>query len=472
MNLSALLPALLLSSGSSVSAVQPASSRWQRLGQITGPSICAMAISPAYGQDSTIWAGTPGYGLYDSTDGAGSWHAMHIPFARNGACVIAVSPTYASDHELATVTDRAYLSLDSGASWVDLGLPMTPAAIAFSPSFATDHTMLAVGDAGGIYRSIDGGAHWSNVADWQTGLPESAHFLVENLCFSPAGMVMIATGNGIYASRDSGATWAWDNAGLPLVTDHSATSLDSTPHVPAVSVSITGDAAHWRAYVAIRIQGHGSVFRSDDGTGAWTAAGGAIAALPSTLVAVAGSSQDTLLLGTDDRGLLQSNDGGTTWRSLDRGLSDRSVATILPVPGWPANPQLFLGESQDGVFQLDTLSGSWVRRFVGMPQTDAVSATAVVGTRIYAGMLSGLYRSASNGRTWSPTNTGLPGDRAVSDLAFTRGLGFVATGRGLFRSGTGARWSATGSPLMKGIAAYAVAARVVNNRVELAAGTE
>ncbi|HET7375573.1 MAG TPA: hypothetical protein VFK30_02630, partial [Anaerolineae bacterium] len=85
---------------------------------------------------------------------------------------IAFSPEYAIDHTLWIGTDNGlFRSTNGGISWSrsDNGLPgeadvpIAVLSISVSPKFASDHTLFAATSIGGLYVSHDGGTHWAAV---------------------------------------------------------------------------------------------------------------------------------------------------------------------------------------------------------------------------------------------------------------------------------------------------------------------
>lgn len=77
---------------------------------------------------------------------------------------LALSPAFASDRTLfASTAEGVFRSTDAGANWqrADQGLPLSPFGynLTFSPTFATDRTLFA-GTFGYISRSTDAGESW------------------------------------------------------------------------------------------------------------------------------------------------------------------------------------------------------------------------------------------------------------------------------------------------------------------------
>ena len=185
---------------------------------LTFPSVSALALSPGFTSDHTMFAGTQGGGVYRSTDSGGSWTAVNQGLAAAAINAIAASPAYVTDHTAFAGGAGVFKTIDAGQSWhpVNAGLHnLAVTSLAISPSFAADRTIFASTIyGGGIYKSVDGGASWSQSS---TGLP---HNNVLSLGISPqfaadhtiyAGLQGILrdahTRGGFVKSTDAGATW-------------------------------------------------------------------------------------------------------------------------------------------------------------------------------------------------------------------------------------------------------------------------
>ena len=101
----------------------------------------ALAISPGYATDSTLYAGTRGGGVFKSTDGGASWIATSL--TNLGVYVVntlALSPGYASDRTIfAGTVLGVFKSTDGGASWSTAGLTnLDIDTLALSPGYSTD----------------------------------------------------------------------------------------------------------------------------------------------------------------------------------------------------------------------------------------------------------------------------------------------------------------------------------------------
>jgi photosystem II stability/assembly factor-like uncharacterized protein len=249
------------------------------------------------------------------------------------------------------------------------GLPKSPHyhSLLVSPS---DPNELILGTHHGLYVSTDGGLHWR--FDALKG--KDAMGLAR-----PNGNTIWLTGRYVFKkSMDAGATWEDVRpAGLPT-TDIHAFAVD--PHT-----SETLFAA---------VAGVG-LFRSVNG-------GRSFALVSSKLggdfMALLGLDNGRLLAGDYRRGLLESADGGRSWKRIVR-------ATILGLAVNPRDPRRVLASTAGIALSTDE-GKSWrlvlnLARGVGpiaWSRSDPTLAYAVGLNRVF-------YRSTDGGQTWKAVKT-------------------------------------------------------------------
>ena len=169
----------------------------------------AVALSPAFPEDHTIYAGTNG-GVLRSEDGGKSWVLGNMPKPPPVITVLLPSPNFEKDGIIfaGSMEDGVLRSPDRGTQWhrwnfglVDLHI----LTMAISPNFAKDQT-LWVGADTGLFRSINGGRSWrplnfpSEIAPVLT-LAVSPAYPNEEVLFAGTEM------HGLYVSRDDGKSW-------------------------------------------------------------------------------------------------------------------------------------------------------------------------------------------------------------------------------------------------------------------------
>jgi photosystem II stability/assembly factor-like uncharacterized protein/DNA-binding beta-propeller fold protein YncE len=199
---------------------------WHDLSQnLPGMPIQALAVSPDYETDQTLFAGLlrPGQsgGLYKSTDGGQSWIAAMNGLRDMWVEALFVSPDFGQSGLIFAKTSYAGLhqSNDGGQTWQPL-VALEPNslfpiankanAVAFSDNGVV-LTSQVVGDIAGLFRAT----HQPDglLSDWQPVFDIPA----EQLALSPDGQVALAFGNGLWRSVDGGATWEAGGAGLASV---------------------------------------------------------------------------------------------------------------------------------------------------------------------------------------------------------------------------------------------------------------
>jgi uncharacterized repeat protein (TIGR01451 family) len=173
-----------------------------------GMSVNTIKIDPAI--SSTIYAGTDS-GIFKTTNGGASWVAANTGLNQGpnvSALVIdpgATSTLYAA---VAYYYGSLFRSTDGGAHWSATGLnDASIRALAIDDSAPST---IYAGTANGIQKSTDSGANWSGV---NTGLADRT---VNVLAISPADSAIIYSGtaNGIFKSTNGGTTWGIGNSGL------------------------------------------------------------------------------------------------------------------------------------------------------------------------------------------------------------------------------------------------------------------
>lgn len=129
----------------------------------------ALAVDPA--DPDTVLAATPA-GLQASTDGAASWEAVI-----DGEPVTAVAFQPGAPERVVVYSaapGRGLLeSTDAGRSWRPLGLELDDDAAGHIALHPADGDTVYVGSHGqALYRTVDGGATWEQLAD--AGMPRGA----------------------------------------------------------------------------------------------------------------------------------------------------------------------------------------------------------------------------------------------------------------------------------------------------------
>jgi len=222
----------------------------------------AVAISPAFASDRTVFAGVPG-GILRSFNGGENWDVVQLPSPPPMVSALVISPDYAHDGIVlaGTVEDGVFSTSNRGGNWVawNFGLlDLNTICLAISPGFAQDETLF-VGTDSGIFRSTNGGRAWREV-DFPLELAP-----VLSLALSPGysqdGILFAGTeSHGLHRSGDRGRSWVC--LGVDIVGEQSA------PIVGAVNAILLSPEFPEKADLLVMLSG--GLLLSRDGGGSWS----------------------------------------------------------------------------------------------------------------------------------------------------------------------------------------------------------
>ena len=258
--------------------------QWRLIGPFRGGRVTSVA--GVSGDPNTYYIGTPGGGVWKSTNGGRVWRPIFdsVPVPSIGAVTVAPSASnviYAGTGEQMP-GKGLYRSSDSGATWSNIGLqdvayiqavivdPRNPDVIVVAGNsvgvgiFWRPLPKSAMLTNRGIFRTEDGGKSWKKVYanDQSVGVvdmcsdPDDPRTLYA-VVFHPesgSGAAAVADTSEIVKSSDGGATWA------PLVSKGLPDKA-----LGRVGISVAAGTGGRRLY-AIVDQGF---FRSDDGGANW-----------------------------------------------------------------------------------------------------------------------------------------------------------------------------------------------------------
>ncbi len=269
-----------------------------------------------------------------------------------------------------------------GLKWRCIGPPRGGRVVAVAGDPQDPMTFYFGGCAGGVWKTVDGGAYWRNVSDGFLGSATIGAIAVArsdpNVVYAGTGettiRIDVSYGDGMYRSSDAGRTWA--HIGLKE-TRHIGRICVHPDDPDLVYVAALGDA-----FGPNQERG---VFRSRDGGKTWKKtlyrspdAGAVDLAMdprnPRILFAACWEARRSfwhLNSGGPGSGLFRSVDGGDSWQELTAGL----------------------------------LNGPGVGLPTGLLGKLGVSVSAARAGRVWAlieaeGDKTGLYRSDDHGANW------------------------------------------------------------------------
>lgn len=320
--------------------------------------IRALAIDPT--NPATLYAGTLGGGVFKSSNGGTSWSAINngldTSFVVSALVIDPTTPAtvYAgTGNGLVSGGDAGgvFKSTNGGESWTATNAGLTSTAVfalAIDPSVPA--TLYASTYSGGVFKSSNGGGSWSAI---NTGLTTEYLLIVSSLVIDPSAPatlyagtgynVEFGPGDGVFKSTNGGETWSEINAGL------------TNPSVLALVIDPTNPATLYAGTVAGFFPGPlGGVFKSTNAGGNWSAINTGLTSTDVSALAIDRSNPATLYAGTSGGGVFKSSDGGGSWTAMNHGLTDTTVSALAIDP---ANPAKLYAGTGAGVFDYQNVVG-------------------------------------------------------------------------------------------------------------------
>ena len=278
----------------------------------------ALAFDPT--KPSTIYAGTRS-GVYKSTDAGSTWNSSSTGLVRPSVVGLVVDPLSPSTVYLAAAlsdvgnSTGVYKSTNGGSTWTNTGLALNTLSLAIDP--VTPATLYAGIYGNGIYKSVDGGAHFTLQGNQILSF-------IDGIAVDPTTPSTIyAVGNssngGVFKSTDSGITWQAVNNGL---TTRFILSLAIDPLTPST----------------IYAGANGGLFKSVNGGNSWTPINTGLTSLFINALALDPVTSTTVYAASSSfsGGLFKSVNGGGTWTPANTGLTYKFVSSVIVSPIAPA----------------------------------------------------------------------------------------------------------------------------------------
>jgi photosystem II stability/assembly factor-like uncharacterized protein len=434
-----------------------------------GP-VTALAVDPA--DSKTLYAamgGAPRAALYISKDAGAHWERSANLDA--GGRKIYVDPRSPRDSRNLYVIGRNSVSIRKAGRWKQGPAPAGVAGFRdASAGFSSDGELLvyAVADAkesgggtsGGILVSRDGGATWTQANDALLGADKSVRLPELDAVAASLNRPEVAylsyqewrersTGgssfHGVAKTADGGRTWqlVWKEANTPAPNVHDAwisERFGTGWGEPGISLGVAPNDPN----VCYQTD-DGRTMRTTDGGRTWYAVYSK--RLPDHTYTTTGLDVTTnygvffdpfdakrVFIAYTDIGLFRSENGGHSWTSATMGVPHPWVNTTYWIVFDPAvngrvwgamsyvhdlpRPKMWRHTSpstyQGGVCVSDDGGKTWRPSNLGMPATAAthvlLDPNSPVDARVlYAtGFGRGVFKSVDSGKTWSLKNWGLP----------------------------------------------------------------
>jgi photosystem II stability/assembly factor-like uncharacterized protein len=385
---------------------------WQPLG-LPGGDVISLAVSP----NNTVYLGTADGHIFASSDAGTHWELRGRVGTRHDAVIQKLLVDRREDRQLLAAVwfqdvragGALYRSSDAGATWSVAGLS---GEILRTVEQAPDAPEIFVaGTRGGVFRSTDSAESWQRISPagdaelrnvdsvaidphdprtiyagtyhlpWKTtdagntwnavaaGMIDDSDVMSLRVDATSSARIFASACSGIYRSENGGAAW---------------TKLQGIPYSSRRTQAIVQDPRDPRVLYAATTEG---LWLTRDGGESWTRTTprdwvvNDLVVVPAVDAAAASpaSSASRILLATEQRGVLLSNDAGVTFAPANDGFSHRITAELVSDPrdaqhllAWmPGSPDALM-ESRDG--------GAYWQALPGASSTNAAGFARIFAT--------------------------------------------------------------------------------------------
>jgi len=449
-----------------------------------------MAADP--GDPRILYLGTSDGHIFTSADGGEHWHLLSRVGSRHDSVVMALLVDARDSRRLFAATwtlgangGGVFRSEDSGHSWEPSGLVgKSVRALAQAPS---QPELLVAGTLEGVFRSHDKGKTWERISPAEHADLRN----IDSVAIDPHRPEIIYAGTYHLAwkTADSGRTWVPIHSGMLDDSDVMNIEIDRTKPERIYATACSGiyrsetRGEPWTKIRGIPPSARRTHFIRLDpqrpqtlyaGTteGLWKSADDAItwkrvtpANWSISALLIHPRHPDRLVLGTERRGVMVSDDGGKSFRASNEGFYHQQIVAFAADRERPERMLVVLTNAAQAVLATRDGGRNWFPMGVGL-KPEAVRRVFGASGGWWATLEGGgLVRYDEKKASWlraqlvqekkpvagarrkprSPsgsTRTFRPLTHAVHDIAFSRDRLFAATSDGLLVSRDhGATWS-------------------------------
>lgn len=294
----------------------------------------------------------------------------------------------------------------------------------------------------GIYKSEDEGESWNKL---DLGLDK---FNIDLLAVSrsdPDWVLAAEAEKGLYQTKDGGKTWS-----TVKINNTKTTAIAFSPQKPELAA--VGDNL-------------GNISLSNDGGATWQLQGTIEEAGKINAIAFSPTSESTLFVGTEKKGIFQTPDLGSSFAAINQKNLDKNIRDIVISGNSPTDSWLWVSTWDKGVFLSKDGGKQWENVSNGLtkdsqaddlksPHFDdlEISPNFEQDKTLFVGGFDGLFQSTDGAKNWSELETLAKG--TITSLSVSPSyesdstLAFVTYVGNIYRSNDkGVTWS----PINKGL---------------------
>ena len=345
-------------------------------------------------------------GFFKSTDGGVTWRESKE--MKNQAINALFQSALNPDMIVAGTVEGVFASIDSGNNWKKISDEKAMPGLVEVDSLAIDPRNTDIIYAGTTYRpykTTDGGKNWKLIS---TGMIDDSDVFAIDLDPRNPDHIIASACSGIYESKNAGENWK-KIQGIPSTSRRTRDILQH-PSKPGYIYAGTTEG-FWMS--------------ADDGT-TWNLTTSKQVEVNS--ITVPADEPNKVYLGTNNYGVMVSNDFGKSFVQTNNGYSTRQTSIIVPDSQIPNRFYAATTNTTTGggfFFVSNDAGATWQASMKNFPPTSIVYSIlqdSVMPTTIYLGTINGVYRSLDSGASWAAVTAAKP-----KVTPRRRGKGRVAT---------------------------------------------
>ncbi|NOU47172.1 MAG: T9SS type A sorting domain-containing protein [Bacteroidales bacterium] len=424
------------------------------------PDIQSLAFSGSY-----LYAGTAGKGIYRSADLGLTWATVNsglgTPGQLSGRSFSSLAVN-GNDIFAGTIGQGVFRLLNNGTNWTNEMTGFPAGNSRFIRSLMIKESEIYAGTNGGLFKSNNTGT-----INWVSTGGTMSNQTFHHLLLKGTEIFSGVSSKGVFVSTDNSSTWSSANYGLSGLSTrrlvHGIGNEIIAATYEGMIYSSTDNGLNWNAGnisaeagpclsgTSLFVGTQGDAYRSTDNGGTWEL-------LPQFYETTWGpaytflSKGDTIFAGAGSQlGAYYSTDDGNTWNGTS------GIWNLNPNGGWPtvlsltANGSKMYAGTVNGVFKSADNGINWTSCNPAMANIP-IMAIVSNSTYIFAGTANiyedpnldaiGIYRSGDNGVSWQAVNTGL-GNLDIRSLVINGSDIYAGTKSGIYKStDNGANWLA------------------------------
>ena len=326
-------------------------------------------------------------GFFKSTDGGVTW--KESAQLKNEALHSLAQSESNPDTLIAGTFNTIFRSDNAGETWKQLPTTNVPGLLHVE-SLAIDPRTTDTIYAGTFYlpyKSVDGGQTWKSI---RNGMIDDSDIFAIDIDPRDPNHVIASACSGIYESKNGGESWR-KVQGIPSQSRRTRAIMQ---HPSVAGIVFAGTTEGF--------------WRSDKGGDADSWMVTTSRQLEINSIAVHPSRPDMVYIGTNNYGVMVSNDGGKSFTPTNGGFSGRFAYTILADRETPNRIYASTINTATGggfLFVSNDNGETWRPSMRSMPSR-LITYAIVQDTRnadlLYLGTNLGVYRSTDRGASWAP----------------------------------------------------------------------